>query len=164
MFKIGEYVVYRRDVCKIREIREHHIHNDRYYILEPMVDSSLTIEVPTDNRCGFLRPLIDRQQVEQIINEIPNIPLIECNDRMIENIYKTLLNSGKHEDYIKIIKTTYLRNKEREANHKRIGDKDYQYFQKAENYLYNEFSIVLQLSVEETKKYVLAKVKQLEEV
>jgi len=77
---------------------------------------------------------------------------------MMEYEYKNLLSSGSHEDLVKIIKTTYLRNKERIDNKKKISDKDNRYFQLAEKYLYNEFSIVLGLTIEDTKEYVIDKV------
>lgn len=82
---------------------------------------------------------------------------------MIEAEYKNLLSSGSHEDLIKIIKTTYLRNKKRLDNKKKIGDKDNYYFKKAERYLYNEFSISLNMSFENTKDYITEQVASLVE-
>lgn len=160
MYKIGEYVVYKKDVCKIEDIKN--VRNQDYYVLIPMSDKSLKINVPVDNKFGLLRNLITKEELEKIIEIIPNISIVECNDKMIENEYRTLMNSGKHEDLISIIKTTYLRNKERLDNNKKIGDKDNSYFELAEKYLYNEFSIVLNMSYEDTKKYVIDKVSKLE--
>lgn len=160
MYKIGEFVVYKRDVCKIENIKN--VQNQDYYVLIPMSDKSLKINVPVDNKFGFLRNLITKEEIEKLIEMIPNINVVESNDKMIENEYRILMNSGKHEDLISIIKTTYLRNKERLDNNKKIGDKDNNYFELAEKYLYNEFSIVLNMSYEDTKKYVIDKVSKLE--
>ena len=160
MYKSGEFVVYKRDVCKIEDIKN--VRNQDYYVLIPMSDKSLKINVPVENKFGLLRNLIKKEELEKLIEMIPNINAIECNDKMIENEYRTLMNSGKHEDLISIIKTTYLRNKERLDNNKKIGDKDNSYFELAEKYLYNEFSIVLNMSYEDTKKYVIDKVSKLE--
>ena len=71
------------------------------------------------------------------------------------------MQSGTHEDLIKIIKTSYLRNKERIDNNKKTTDKDNHYFNQAETYLYNEFSVVLNLSYEETKDYIINEVNKL---
>ena len=161
MFSVGEYVVYKKDVCKIVDIKENGLNNLNYYILVPINDSSLKISVPTDNKCGFLRNLITKKQVNEIIENIPNIGIVENNDRMIETEYRKLLNSNKHDDLIKIIKTTYLRNKERIDNNKKTRDSDNTYFAQAETYLYNEFSIVLGLTYEETKNYVVKQVTEL---
>lgn len=161
MFKINDYVVYKKDVCKIIDIKEKQFNNQNYFVLAPIVDNSLKIDVPVDNRCGYLRQLITKDEVEKIIKDIPNIEIIKNNDKMIETEYRNLLNSNKHRDLIKIIKTTYLRNKERLDNNKKVRDKDLQYFELAEKYLYNEFSIVLNLTYEETKNFVITKVLEL---
>ncbi len=161
MFKINDYVVYKKDTCKIVDIKENHFNNQSYFVLVPIDDGSLKIDIPTDNRCGYLRKIITKDELEKIINDIPNIEIIENNDKMIESEYRNLLNSNKHCDLIKIIKTTYLRNKERLDNNKKIRDKDLQYFELAEKYLYNEFSIVLNLTYEETKNFVINKVLEL---
>ena len=68
---------------------------------------------------------------------------------------------GGHENLIKIIKTTYLRNKERLDNNKKIGEKDQHYFEKAEEYLYNELAVVLNMSYDNTKDYVIKKVSEI---
>lgn len=70
-------------------------------------------------------------------------------------IYINLMKTNKHEDLIKIIKTTYLRNKERLDTGKKIGDKDETFFKQAEKYLYNELSYALGLSYEECKNYII---------
>lgn len=99
----------------------------------------------------------------RLIARIPEIDVISCNEKLIEAEYKNLLSSGSHEDLIKIIKTTYLRNKKRLDNKKKIGDKDNYYFKKAERYLYNEFSISLNMSFENTKDYITEQVASLVE-
>lgn len=152
MFNTGDFVVYKRDVCKIVNIK------NEYYVLVPITDNSLKISVPVTNKFGFIRNLISKNEIMEIIKKIPNIETIETNDKLIENEYKNLMNTGSHEDLIKIIKTTYLRNKERIDNNKKIGDKDNNYFSLAEKYLYNEFAIVLNMSYDDTKKYVIEQV------
>lgn len=162
MYKVGDYVVYKREVCEVISIKEKEFMNMDYYVLVPISDDTLKIDVPVNNKMGYLRPLITKKEVEDIIKTIPNIKPIISIDRLIENEYRNLLNTNKHEDLIKIIKTTYLRNKERLDNNKKIGGKDDEYFKQAEKYLYSEFSIVLGMSYDETKKYVIEKVKEID--
>jgi len=162
MFNINDYVVYKKEVCIVKDIKENHLDNSTYYVLVPITDNSLKIEVPCANRLGYLRNLISKDEILKIIENIPNIEIINENDRLIENEYKELLKKGTFNDLIKIIKTTYLRNKERTENKKKISDKDNTYFELAEKYLYTEFSIVLNKSYEETKKFVEEEVKKLE--
>lgn len=65
------------------------------------------------------------------------------------------MENATHEDLIKTIKITYLRNKSRVDNGKKISDKDDNYFKLAKQYLYNEFSVVLNMNYEYTKNYVI---------
>jgi len=159
MFKVGEYVVYKRNVCIVKEIKD--IINNKYYVLKPIDDKSLTISVLVNNKISALRKIISKEDCEKSIKSIPNIEIIKTNDKLIENEYKKLINTGKHEDLIKIIKTTYTRNNERISNHKKIGEKDENYFNRAENLLYNELSISLGKNYDDTKAYVIQEVKKI---
>lgn len=156
MKKIGDFVVYRKKVCKVVDIKE-----DNFYKLIPIDDESLTIEISVNVDKKLLRDLISEDEVYKIINSIPNIDVIDSDEKMLENKYKKLLSDGSHESLIKIIKTTYLRNKYRLDSNKKISDKDNEYFNMAEKYLYNEFSIILGLSFDETKDFVVNKVRNL---
>lgn len=162
MFNVNDFLVYKKEVCRVKEIKENSLDKSSYYVLIPVTDESLKIEVPTANRLGHLRNLISIEEIDNIIKKIPSIKIIEENDRFIENEYKELLKSGTFEDLITIIKTTYLRNKARENTKRKLSDKDNTYFILAEKYLYTEFSIVLNKSYEDTKKYVEDEVRKLE--
>lgn len=156
MYKIDEYLVYRKSVCQVKEIKEKA--GTKYYQLVPIDDASLKIEVPVEDKDKVLRNLITKEEIENLIKNMPNIELIDCNDRMIELEYRNLLATGNREDIIKVIKTAYLRNKTRLDNKKKISEKDMTYLEKAEKLLYNEFSVVLNLSLEDTKQYIINKV------
>ena len=153
MFKIGEYVIYKRDLCTINDIIERN--NKKYYKLSPVEDKSLIINVPVENKMNYLRYPISKKEAEKLIEKIPLIKELNTNEKLIENEYKNLMKTNKHEDLIKIIKTTYLRNKERQMNGKKIAEKDTDYFQKAEYYLYNELSISLNMTYEECKNFII---------
>ncbi len=158
----NKYLVYKKDVCKVREIRKNQINGKDYYILIPINDDSLIIEVPVENRLGYIRNIISKKEAEKLIKKIPTIePLSNIDDKYIEKKYKDLLYNGSIEDLIRIIKTTYIRNDNRIKNNKKISDKDKTFFEKAEEYLYNELSIALGMSVEETKEYIISKVKEM---
>ena len=135
MYKINDLIIYKKEVCKILEIIPNYFKNQDYYLLSQLSDNSLTIKIPINNK--EIRPLITKEEVNKIIKKIPNIKIIESDTKTLESIYKELINNGTHEDLIKIIKTSYLRNKERIDNNKKTTDKDMYYFNLAEKYLYN---------------------------
>ena len=155
MFKINEYIIYRRDLCIVKDIIKKE--SREYYKLSPIADSSLTINVPTDNKLKNLRYPLTKKEAEELIKKIPDIHPLETNEKLLEQTYKNLMKTDKHEDLIKIIKTTYIRNEERRNNGKKEADKDLTFFKKAEEYLYNEWSISLNMTYEECKDYIIKK-------
>ena len=156
MYKVNDYVVYKKDVCKITDIKEKK--GELYYNLVPVSDNSLKIDLPVNNEQVLIRSLISREEVDEIINKMPDISILTSTNNMLENNYKELLRDGSFQSLIKIIKTAYLRNKEREENNKKKSDRDEYYLGLAEKYLYTEFSIVLGLSFDETREYIIAKI------
>lgn len=156
MKKAGDYLVYKRDVCKIKKVYKSDYNGMDYYDLYPVYDESLKISIPVNNI--NIRDLMTLEEVNNLIKMMPEIRTLNVVDKQIENEYKKLLTSGNIEDLVILIKTSYLRNKDREDNNKKIGEKDKYYFDLAENFLYNELAIVLNKSIEETKEYILNKI------
>lgn len=124
----------------------------------PVMDESLKIEVPVNS--DFIRNVIDKNTANEIIDNIVNIDVININDKLIESEYKRLLHDGGYEGLIKIIKTTYLRNNERINNKKKISEKDDNYFNLSEKYLYSEFAIALGISYDDVKDYVIKRIEE----
>lgn len=147
-----DYIVYRKETCKIIG------KEDGYYKLVPINDTSIKYRVPVDS--NFLKKVITKEEIDRLLLEIPEINTIDLGEKQIEQEYKELMKSGTHEDLVKIIKTSYLRNQIRILNNKRISEIDDEYFKRAEKYLYEEIGIVLNLSFEDTKKYIINKLKK----
>ena len=147
-----DYIVYRKETCKIIE------KEDGYYKLVPVNDTSIKYKVPVDS--NFLKKVITKEEIDRLLLEIPEINTIDLGEKQIEQEYKELMTSGTHEDLVKIIKTSYLRNQIRILNNKRISEIDDEYFRRAEKYLYEEIGIVLNLSFENTKEYIINKLKK----
>lgn len=160
MYQVNDIIMYKREVCRIIQRKEKYYKDQDYYELVPLYDDTLKLVIPSSS--PFLRRLITKEKIQELIKKIPSISIIENDSRMIENEYKTLILSEDYEDLIRIIKTTYLRNKERTDHHKKMGDKDLYYFNKAEAYLYQEFAIVLNMSVDEVKDYIIQQINNLE--
>ena len=159
MYKKGDYVVYKHDVCLIKDIKENKTNGVTYYVMNPIDDYSLTAKIPIDNKTALLRNIISSKEAKKIIKQIAMIsPVDEINEKNLEFKYKELLNVGDYESLIKIIKTTYLRNEFKAHNKMRISDTDNTYFNLAEKYLYNELAISLNMTVDEVKEYIIRNV------
>ena len=161
MYQVGDYVVYKWNVCKIVELRDNSMNGIASYSMRPIDDESLKIDIPVQNGEALLRKLMTKEEIEALIQKIPDLPILDVNQKTLETDYRNLMKSGSHEDLITIIKTTYSRNQERMLNRKRPGDKDSFYLEQAENYLYHEIRMVLGISYEEAKQYVIDAVESL---
>ena len=156
MLKVGDYVIYQEQVCQIKEQKINEFTNLESFILVPVTDSSLKLNVPVNNPNN--KNLMTKEEIKNLIALMPSIPLIDIEDKLLENEYKRLYHSGSKEDLIRIIKTTYKRNQDRLNNNKKISEKDNKYFSLAENLLYSEIATVFGISLEEAKEYILANV------
>lgn len=149
-----KYVVYRKEVCKVIDEKE------GIYVLIPAYDNSIKYKISVDS--PLLKDLITKEEIDKLLLEIPHIDVLSMSDKQIEQSYKELMNSGTHEDLVKIIKTTYLRNQIRILNNKKISDKDDEYLKRAEKYLYEEIGVVLNMSFEQTKDYIIKKISEIQ--
>lgn len=147
-----KFIVYERNVCEIICIKKNYMRGFDYYFLRPLSDSSLKICVPVNSK--YLRDVISYDDALKLIDNMKSINVIE-NEKIMENEYKRLLDTGDLYDLVKIIKTTFLRNKDRIDNKKRISEKDDLYFNKAEFLLYSELGIALNMSYDEVKEYII---------
>lgn len=156
MYKKNDCVIYRQDVCVVKDIIK--LRDEDYYALTPLNDDSLSLKVPVKSE--LLRLPLNKKDALDLIDRMKDIVTLDLNEKMLENEYQRLLSNCKHEDLIKIIKTTYLRNEKRHDEGKKISEKDDYYFKKAENLLYTELAISLGKTYEETKEFILSKFNQ----
>ncbi len=158
MYNVGDYVIYLKDVCQVENIKEKYMNDTDYYILVPINDNSLKLSIPVNN--PSIRSLISLDEGRKIVDSINSLDIIAIDDKLIESEYKRLLAEGTHEDLLKVIKTTYLRNKNRVDHKRKISDKDKNYMELAEKYLFPELSVVLSMSYSEMEEYVFNKLQE----
>jgi CarD family transcriptional regulator len=155
MYKINDVVVFRRDVCKIVAKHKSDFTGEQCYILVPYYnqDGSVRMQVPVANKGGHLRDLITKQQIEDLIQNTPDIETLENKPANMKSQYAALLKTDELSDLVRIIKTSYGRNKTRLEQHKKLASIDDEYLQKAEKYLYDEISVALNMSFDESKQF-----------
>ena len=98
------------------------------------------------------------EDINVLIGQIKDIPILLGEAKQLENEYKRVLNEGTNYGLVQIIKTTYERNQARIKNNKKVSEKDNRYFEMAEKYLYNEMAIVLNMTPEDVRNYVIEQV------
>lgn len=163
MFKVGDTVVHKHEVCKITEIAKKFRDGEDYYTLQPLSDETLIIRTPVSNSYGLLRQIISKTDAEALINKIPEIKPVKLDTRALANEYKKLLDKGTHENLVRIIKTAYTRKEERIKNKQQASENDKIYFRLAEGILYNELSVALNMTIEEVKGYIVERIESASE-
>ncbi len=155
LYKVKDIVVYRRDVCRITGKKRSDFTGEQCYILEPYfpTSGSVSIQVPVSNKAGHLRDLITKEEIDQLIIDTPDLETLESKPANMKSQYASLLKGNDISELVRIIKTSYGRNQERLEQHKKLASIDDEYLQIAEKYLYEELSVVLDLSIEDTKEY-----------
>lgn len=155
MYKVNDIVVYKRDVCKVIGKHRSDFTGEKCYILVPyrQQDGSVKMQVPVANKGGHLRDLITKEGIDKLIRETPDIETLVNKPANMKSQYAALLKGDEISDLIRIIKTSYGRNRARLEANKKIASVDDEYLQKAERYLYEEISVALGMTFEESKEY-----------
>ena len=144
MFENGEYVVCgSKGVCVVENITTLDIpgvDKERlYYILKPVYMASSTVYVPVDATKPEMRKVLSRTEADKLVKSIPSIPTILCtNEKMLEQEYKTCMRTNNCEEWVKVIKTIYLRRQARLEAGRKVTAVDTRFFKIAEDYLYGE--------------------------
>ena len=163
MYKKGEYVVVgNKGVCTIDNITTLDISGvdkeREYYILKPVYVPQSTVYVPTDN-AETMRRVLTRDEVEHLIREIPEIPLIDTvNDKLLEQEYKGCMKTNSCVAWVRIIKTIYLRKQKRLEAGRKVTAVDAKYYRIAEDNLYGELAVVLNIPKAEVEYYITSEI------
>lgn len=163
MFEIGEYVVYgNKGVCQVKDITHIDIagaDKERlYYVLDPVGDSNGRVYAPTDHPKITMRRVISKEEAGKLIEEFPEIELLWVpDDKQREAKYKEAMRTCDYRAWVSIVKTLYLRKKERIAQGKKVTTLDERYMKAAENELFSELSLTLGVPRADMEQYIREK-------
>lgn len=160
MYELGEYVVYGNNgVCKVDSIGPLSMdsaNKDRiYYTLSPLYSNGSTVFTPVDSANTKLRPIISKSQADQLLDEMEEIDLLDVdNDKKREEVYKEAYKTYECREWVKIIKTSYLRKQKRLQEGKHATSSDEKYLHLAEESLYGELAIPLRIPKGEVEDFI----------
>jgi CarD family transcriptional regulator len=160
MFEVGEYVVYGMNgVCKVEAIGTMSlsgVESDReYYTLQPLYTKGSRVFTPVDNQKVIIRPVISKDEVCALIDEMKELDEISVtDDKHRELAYKEAMKSCDCREWIRVMNTVLKRKETRLAQGKKMSACDERYLKAAQDYLYGEFAISLQIEKDEVEQYV----------
>ena len=164
MFEIGDYIVYGNvGVCKVVEIGTLDsplLPEDKlYYTLVPCYTNGSRIFTPIDNEKVIMRSIISKDEALELLEDIDNIDSLDITEEKgRESKYKEVFSRCDWRDLVKLIKTNYERQEQRQAEGKKLTVADEKYIRLAEESLFGELAIPLDVEVEKVKDYVLERV------
>ena len=102
-----------------------------------------------------MRAVLTKEEADILIDNIRDIEeLWVGNDKLREEKYKETMRSCECRDWIRIIKTLYLRKQERIAQGKKTTAMDEKYLRMAEDNLYSELSVALGVPKEQMEEHI----------
>ena len=161
VYKKGEYVVCgNKGVCMVEDVTTLDISGvdkkREYYILKPVYMAGSTVYVPVDTAKESMQSVLTHEEADRLIQSIPNIPLITItNDKLLEQEYRGCMKTNACEEMIKIIKTIYLRKQKRLEAGRKVTAVDAKYFRLAEDNLYGELAISLNIPRTEVESHII---------
>lgn len=160
MFQVGELIVFGNNgVCRVEKIGAPDLigvpAGVDYYTLAPYYKSNSRVFTPCNNDKIVMRPILTKDEALMLIKEISSIGLITVLDeRKREDAYKEVMKSCDCRKFVSIIKTIHLRKQERLQEGRKITSSDEKYCQMAEDKLYEELAIALEIDKKEVKDYI----------
>lgn len=149
MFEKGEYIIYSHNgICKVEDITHLDIpgidKKKLYYVLAPQNIRGSRVYFPVDKKDANARRVITEKEAWALLDEIRDISQIwVTNEKFREESYKRAMYSGDYRQWVAIIKTLYLRKKERLAQGKKVAAVDERYLKMAEDALYGELAFAM---------------------
>jgi CarD family transcriptional regulator len=166
LYKVGDIVIYSCEgVCRVESIEKldvSGIDTDKlYYNLSPVYHMG-NIFVPIDTKM-FMRPVIKYEEVQSLISLIPMMKtgtVISQSRRMLEENYNKYIQTHDCIDLIKLLKSIDQKASEAAKDKKKLGAIDERFKKKAEELLYGEFAVVLEIPKEDVRSYIAKKVRE----
>jgi CarD family transcriptional regulator len=162
MYNIGNYIMYgKKGVCIVKDVGYPElpdIDSTRlYYTLSP-VYAIETIYIPVDTSV-FMRLAMTHDEAISFIQQIPAIEnsmevRFDLHDKELSEFYKSLIETHDCNDLIRLIIMVYLKTQKAIQNKKKIGHVEQGFMRDAEDILYGELAIALDISKKSVPEFI----------
>lgn len=165
MYQIGDLIVYGGNgVCRVESIETEGKDRRQYYTLQPLYQTC-QILTPVDNPKVYIRPIITKDEAEDIIRQIPQVqpqPFYTRTPRELTEHYETQLKSYDCRTLLTMIMSIYQKRQEAQNNKRRLGVVDENYYRRAQELLHCELAAALEISKEQVPEYIASRVEPAE--
>lgn len=168
MFKVGDYVVYgNTGVCRIEDIGPLPIgsKDKDYYTLVPVYGRNSKLYTAVDSDKVVIRRTMTRKESDALIDSMEDIDTLSiCDEKKREEIYKETMRTCDCREWVRMIKTLYLRKMDRLSRGKKVTSSDERYLSMAQDNLYGELAFSLEMPKEKVGEFITEKIKAKREV
>lgn len=164
MYKTGDYIHQASNgLCMVEEVSTLDFdgvdRNALYYRLSPVGKAGSTVFIPVEKSDKTTRYAMTMEEAEALIEDMPSVETLWIpEERARERLYKEALLSMDYHNWVKIIKTVYVRKLSRQARGQKVTSRDEEYLRKAEERLYAELAHALGRNKENMEAYILEKI------
>ncbi len=161
MFQKDEYVFYESGgICKISDIQTAPLEGmpqDRaYYVMQSVHTANGIMYIPVDNEKVFLRRLLNSDEAESLIAEIPTVEAFdEPNAKLLRNKYTDAMRTHDPVEWVRVIKTVYNRTTGNAAGARRLSETERSLAETAKRYLYTELALALGKEAGDMEQYIV---------
>ena len=165
MFEPGDLVMYgTTGVCRVEEITKPRLsfreRNREYYLLKPLHQEGV-IYAPLDSEQVPMRPVMSREEAEDLIAMIPSINAEVWKAPTLQALtqrYQDAMRSHDTRELVRLTMSIYAKRQQAESHRRRLGLVDERYMKQAERILYGELSVALEIPFEEVGSYIASRV------
>ena len=160
MFAVGDRIIYSENgVCIVELIAPLNMmdapKDKLYYHLRPLIGTG-TFFAPVDSS-AFMRPVISREEAENLIAAIPEIEPAICTDNRFNHVdafYKELFRKHTPEAMVSIIKGLYIKMADKKAKSSRAD----MTMKRAKDILHGELSVALDMDYTQIEEYIKTRI------
>lgn len=158
MFEQDDYVVHNTmGVNRITEVLQETVNGKsvEFYVLEPAFGGNMTLKIPAAGSEDKMRPILTREEVEELIAGIPAQETIWIDeDKIRYEEFRACLKTGACENWVALIKTLNEKKDEREQMGKQLTRVDADVLKTAEKNLTTEIAVVLEMNPDDVLPYI----------
>lgn len=159
MFEINDYVMYGlTGACKVTDIRrdeEGYNKERKYYILSPIRETDSIIMIPIMNKDINMRKVISKEEADELLSHMKDKQIDWIDDaKERAREYNELLKSGDSESWLLLIKALADEKMEKKEEGKKLSSSDDLILKSATNLLSGEFSVALDMDMDEVIPYI----------
>lgn len=157
--EVGEHVVYcSKEICLINNIVKKcfdGINEEDYFQLIPINTRNSSYYIPCKNCELKIRPLLTKEEIYKLIDEMPEASTEWCDDRQArKNLFNSILKGDDYHEKINMMHALYVKREDQISIGKKLLASDERAMNEAEHIINQEFAFVLDINEDEVDDFI----------